>query len=375
MRGLSRRNGWLRAGSCLLLLTSLGCGEGARPREDIRGPLLRQLGESVFVPTYAELEGAAELLALRAAALCEEPSEELLAEAQAAWWEARAPWKRNEVLAFGPHTDPPLRFGPKLDFWPARVDTIEAVLTGDTPLSAEAVAAFGASERGFPVLEYLLYQSDVDLLGAFSPGGRRCQYLTALSEDLATQAAGLRRAWDPAEGDYLAQLADAGRIPGGEFESVEAALGEVVNRLVFTIENVRGDKLGVPLGNRSGGEAQPDSAESRFSGRSLEDARDNVRGVAAVCFSGNAAEGEPQNLASYLERIRRSDLVPPLRESLDSSLAALDAVPEPLTLAVLDDPEAVAAASETLAELQRLIQVDIINAMGLTLTFNDSDGD
>ena len=46
-----------------------------------------------------------------------------------------------------------------------------------------------------------------------------------------------------------------------------------------------------------------------------------------------------------------------------------------LTEAVLSSPDAVVQASEQLNELQSLIQVDIIGALGLTLNFNDNDGD
>jgi predicted lipoprotein len=146
-----------------------------------------------------------------------------------------------------------------------------------------------------------------------------------------------------------------------------------VNRLVYDLESARGDKLGAPLGNRTAGVPQPDTAESRFSGRSIEDVRDSVRGVEEVCFGADVEDA--QSLVRYLDGIGRDDLGSALRDAFDASYAALDQIPEPLTDAVMTDPTSVQAAFDALSELQRLIQVDVINAMGLMLTFTDGDGD
>ena len=64
-----------------------------------------------------------------------------------------------------------------------------------------------------------------------------------------------------------------------------------------------------------------------------------------------------------------------LRTRLDASFAALDAIPAPLGNAVLVAPETVTAAIDTLGELQRYLQIEVIPALELKLTFNDADGD
>jgi predicted lipoprotein len=366
--GKLRRSSWL-----LVLVFAGACSESESAPEDARRALLRGLGEEIFLPTYAELESKIALLDESVGVLCDEPGGEALDDARDAWWEARAPLKRNELLAFGPYTDEPARYGPKLDFWPARVDTLEDVLSGEEELSADAVNAFGASQKGFPAIEYLLFDPETEHETALADEPRRCEYLSALVADLGAKARGLREAWDPAAGNYLDELVYAGR-GSKAFRTLDIAFGEIVNRLVFTVENVRGDKLGAPAGTRSDGKPQPESAESRFSGRSLEDARDNLRGVEAVCL-GVTRDAAAASLASQLSRIGRADLVELLEAAFAGSYAALDAIPEPLTKTVVDDPAPVLAAIDELSNLQRLLQVDVIHALGLTLTFNDNDGD
>lgn len=356
----------------LTLAPACSSPEKSEEPEDLRRLLLQGLGTQVFVPRYVDFEERAADLDAAVADLCDAPSDDALDATREAWSAAREPWKRNEFLAFGPVVDAPLRAGPKIDFWPARVDTIEKLLTSDTALDADVLATRGSSERGLPVIEYLLFVNVDPSEDVFSADGRRCEYLHALTGDLMAQSTLLREAWDPKEGDYLSNLVEAGRA-GKDFPSIEVALGEIVSRLVFIVENARGAKIGAVLGLRTDGTPQPDSAESRFSGRSIQDVVDNLRGVDETFFGADVKKAE--SLAAYTDRLGHDELPPKIRDALDASYAALDAIPGPLTEAVTKDPESVQAAVDALAALQRLFQVDLINALGVTLTFNDADGD
>ncbi len=352
----------------LVTLALVGCSEPRAAKEDTRRALLEGLGKEVFLPRYVEFEERAHDAERQANALCESPSDETLGAARDAWWAARAPWKRNETVAFGPYA-PPDSLGAAIDFWPCRKASVDTVLTGVDPIDASLL---GAAAKGLPVMEYLLFDPEVDVVVESELGSRRCDYVAAVGQDLGADATAMREAWDPEVGDFLGELVEAGR-KSKTYDSIEMALGEVVNRLVYDLEAARGEKLGAPLGIRTDGVPQPDSAESRFSGRSLEDVRDSVRGVEEVCFGADVEDA--QSLVRYLEGIGRDDLGPALRDAFDASYAALDRIPEPLTEAVMTDPASVQAASDALGEVQRLIQVDVIAAMGLMLTFTDADGD
>jgi hypothetical protein len=64
-----------------------------------------------------------------------------------------------------------------------------------------------------------------------------------------------------------------------------------------------------------------------------------------------------------------------MHREVDASLAALDAIPEPLTEAIVSSRPAVQKAIDQLGALQRAVQVDVINALSLSVGFNDNDGD
>jgi uncharacterized protein len=369
---VKRRNfviGCAAAGAAVL--TKLGFGCGPTEIEDSRRQLLTSWGQRFLLASYRDFEARSVELEARSNALCSAPSVEALEAARAAWWAARAPWKQSEVFAFGPYSDEPQRFGPKIDFWPARPDTVEEVLASTDPLTPETAAGMGAAGKGMPAIEYLLYQPGIDVVTAFSPGSRRCEYLLAITADLVVKAGELTAAWDPTQGNFLGELTQAGKS-SARFKSLHDALGEVVNRMGYTLENIRGDKLGRPLGTTSGGAPQPDKVESPFSGRSLEDIRDNVRGIERLYF-GEPARDEA-GLEGYLVK-RGKTFAKLMRAQLDATFAALDAVPEPLTEAIATSRDSVQAAIDQLGVLQRAIQVDVINALSLSVGFNDNDGD
>jgi predicted lipoprotein len=184
------------------------------------------------------------------------------------------------------------------------------------------------------------------------------------------RAGELRRAWDRDGEDYLGELIDAGR--GSEtYMTLEMAVGEVINRMGFLLENMRNDKLRKPLGQSPDGPPAPAAAESRFSGRSLEDLRDNLRGLALVYFGPG---GQEAGLGSYL-RARGKEFDPFMTARFDSAMTAVDAVPEPLTVAVAEDPRSVVRLIDALDALGRAVQVDILNALATNVAFNDNDGD
>lgn len=337
---------------------------------DTRRALLENWSTGLIVPLYADFEARSEALATSLDALCAALAQPALDAARSSWSDARVPLKRAEVFNFGPYSRPEFDIGPEIDSWPARPDTVEELLAGTDPVDPARLSLVGVYRKGMPVIEYLLYPPDADPLAQLADP-RRCEYLESVGAELVARANEIHMAWAPEGGDFAGQLSGAGRTSTA-FRSLRDAFSEIVNRMGFTVENIRRDKLGGPLGAAVGGRVQPDVAESRFSGRSIADILDNLSGLETLYF------GDPSRSVTGLntyaaERGRNFD--DQFSAALAASRAALEAIDVPLTSAVTSQPERVQAASDRLSELQSLLQVDVIGALGLTLNFNDNDGD
>lgn len=340
------------------------------PVEDAAGLSAVQAGlvDGFVVPTAEAYVAGADAMVTAVQGLCAAPSAETLASAQASWLAARRPWKKLEVVNFGPDVEEPYRIGPKLDFWPGRPSSIETLLAGDGAVDAAAVDVMGGATRGLPALEILLFRTTD---GGAAPldalaDPRRCAYAVGLAQDAAALGRRYIAAWNDA---WRARLVDPVNTAGDAYDRHQDVLDEWVNRMAFTVEDLRFVRLGKPLGDTSGGTPLPDTLESRYSGASLRDVADVLDGVDLV-FEG--ADGKP-GIASLLPE--GSPIRSAFVQRVGLTRDALMVVPEPLELAVTEAPESVVVVQDQLRELQVIVQVSLAQALSVTVVFNDNDGD
>jgi uncharacterized protein len=369
---------------CALAAAACGGGGGQDPAHDARPAvdpqlLLRDVGEVVIVPGYRELHGRAQALVSATRALCMAPAAGTLDAAQDAWRATRGPWKRSEAFGFGPVKD--LRIDSAVDFWPARVSSIEGELakTEPVPVPENYAASLGDTVKGLPVMEYILFDHDggdsavlATLQDANGQATRTCQYALALAVDVELRAKTLLDAWDPAGGDFAGELATAG-IGSAVYVDRAKAISAIVNAFVQLVQTVEGIKLATPLGLRNGGTPQPQAAESWRSDNSRQDIVDNLAGVRSMYTTSYGG----RTGVSFHDAVAALD--PPLDAAilaqLDAADAAVAAIALPLDQAVTEAPETVDAAFQSVKELFRLMAVDMVTVLGVTLSFSDNDGD
>lgn len=344
--------------------------------------VLRDLGDVVIVPTYRELHARAQTLTGAARALCTTaPSADTLAAAQDAWRAVRVPWKQSEAFAFGPVAD--LRIDTAVDFWPIRTTSVDAELAKTTPVPEDYAATLGDTVRGLPVLEYLLFDAEggdeavlARLIAQDEEGNdqpsRTCDYALALAVDIELRARTLLEAWEADGGDFAGELARAG-MGSQAYPERAQAINAVVNAFVQLVQEVEGIKLATPLGLRDGGTPQPQTAESWRSANSRQDALDNLAGVRSMYTTtyGERSGASFHDAVAVLD----AELDAAILAQMDAAEAALRAIELPLAQAVVDTPEAVDAAFQSTKELLRLMSVDMVNVLGVTLSFSDNDGD
>ena len=130
--------------------------------------------------------------------------------------------------------------------------------------------------------------------------------------------------------------------------------------------------LGKPLGLRTQGRPEPDSAEARFSERSALYARETLAGARQLY------DGAPDS------ELGIGDWIASRSETLDAQIvAAFDAAAEAiedlegesLEARVETEPEVVRLAYDRLRTLRRLLAVDAAGLVAVTVTFNPTDGD
>jgi predicted lipoprotein len=352
----------------LLAAALASCSSPSEP-SPVGREIVTGLVDDVYLPAMEELAVRMPGLVTATEALCAAPDDARLATARSAWRTVRVPWKHLEAMAVGPVMA--LRIEAELDFWPARAADIEAELALTTPIDDSYLAGLGATRKGLPVIEYLLFGALDRLTGTTGP--RTCAYLTALARRAADRASALVAAWRPSAGNFRAELVDAG-AGSTMYSSLGAAINATGNALIFAVENAEGLKLAKPLGRRDGGTPQPDTVESRFADNARADLLDTLAGARAVYTSTYAGSSSPRSFSSFV-RSRDAALDAEVLAQIAACEAIIMAWALPLDELVVISPEPAVTAFDCTKQLLAVLKADVAALLGVTPTFGDVDGD
>lgn len=353
----------------LLAFALIAACSSPRSSPPVGREIVTGLVDRVYLPAMEELALRMPELATATETLCAAPDLARLAAAQSVWRTVRVPWKHLEAMAVGPVTT--LRIDAELDFWPARTADIDNELAQTTPIDDGYIAGLGATRKGLPVIEYLLFGALDRLTG--TTGLRTCAYLTALARRAADRANALVDAWRPAGGNYRAELVDAGAA-STMYDSVGEAINATGNALIFAVENAEGLKLAKPLGRRDGDIPQPATVESRFADNARVDLLDSLAGARAVYTSSYAGVSSPTSFSTYVSS-RDASLDADVLAQITACEAIITDWPLPLDELVVSSPEPAVAAFDCTKQLLALLKADVAGLLGVTPTFGDVDGD
>ncbi len=322
------------------LLFALICGplfaQPAAPAQIVDGHIL---------PGYLALEKTTRDLA---DAGCE-PSDKALISAFHIAFDA---WVSVAHLRFGASEKSERAFA--LAFWPdgrgATPKTLSALLNTRDPAvdSAEQFAAVSIAGRGFYALEFLLFDQRLSQMGE---DAYRCALITAITADIARNAAAIHTDWKESHADLM-------RGAGGNdtYRSRDEALRQLLTALSTGLEFTESARLGRPLGTFE--RPRPRRAEAWRSGRSLRHVSLSLIAMRdlARLLSGKEAKLD----AAFAHAIDRA-------EALDDPVFANVTTPQGRI--------EVEALQQAVARIKTLVDQELGPRLGVAAGFNSLDGD
>lgn len=293
------------------------------------------------------------------AGLCQRLTSERLELARSAWKDSYAAWRAVEALPIGPVLS--RRTAWQIDVWPTRPPKVEEAIRlveKDAPI-ADSV---GAAAQGLPALEFLLWGED----RAKAQLGRlhfrqRCQYGVALAHDVASESAGLLADWQ-----------QYGRAPHDQ-ETGRQAFEEAVNLLAGSLQNLRDKKL-ARLG---GGKAPKKPLRQDFDAWRSHQTKAGLAATLATLEGIFLAPGRDKG-PSFVDRLVLADkplLAQHLQEEITTARTALAKLPDDVATAASRNPAVLKPFLDSLKRLQGLVELQVADAVGVTIGFKDSDGD
>jgi predicted lipoprotein len=338
-----------------------------------RGAMLRNLSENVAYPLVNDAATQSETLVQQVYVFRENPTSETLNAVRSQWLTTSLAWERAEVVAL----DADMTLLTQIDKWPSNEKFIEDFIAGDTAINVSFVAGSGSTSKGLPAVEYLIFDTTSDDAALLSrmQEAQRMAYLVAAAENVRDNVKTLQTFWSPEGGNYVATFASA-ELDDGDLQS---SVSMSVNELVVLLEGMVQTELSIPLGSKSYGEPFPTAAEGWRSLTSTQNLIANLEGVRFILTGDSPTGVDGIGLNDYLDALNAMSGDVPLSQAIntqmDKAMQALQAIDEPLTIAIETDKVPVEKARDELRALLVLIKNDMASHLGVTITFNDSDGD
>lgn len=348
-----------------------------------RAEVVAALANLVFGELVA-LETSLASLDVAVAAYAAAPTDVGLRDAaRTAWRDAMVVVQRLEVMQFGPAAHPASALGgtglrDEYYAWPliSRCGVDQRIVSGGyAPPSTLELAPINV--RGLDVLEELLFdEATGNHCDSFDPinatgtwaavsdlAARRADYAASVASIAHAEATALRLAWDPAGGDFLAQLTTAGSA-GRVYPSAQEALNAISNAMFYLDTQTKDMKVGVPAGIALGcaETSCPDAVEAALSDASLAHIRANLVGFKLLLTGG---EGAALGFDDLLNDLGQGALVASMVSEIDGAIAAIDAVTLPLEVLVDAEPEAAAALYDELKHVTDLLKTQFLAVLDL----------
>lgn len=336
-----------------------------------RNTLISNVVDQYVVKGYSAYRAKLNSLKTATSNFNNSPNEANLLLIQEAWKAALEEWQKVSFLGFGPALDYALTA--QSNTYP--VDTLEIksnLNSGSYNLGT--IANYDA--KGLQALDYIFFKSGMTAsqLVVELQDAKVKSYVLAVIEDLISQVSAVENSW----ASYAATFKSL-----NSSNAEGSAISLMINGLSKGIEeDIRRGKIGIPAGVFNGYSQQimPERVEAYHSDWSLKSAEASVKALKNY-FEGFNYEGTSngEGIYDYLVHVKTKKegalLADLISNQISSCLSKIQAINSPLRTAVSTDHASVMAAYNELQKLVSLVKIDLTAALGVQITYQDTDGD
>lgn len=329
-----------------------------------RTALLTEVATNQIVPKYEELVTKINLMKVAIDAFELSASEANLLAIRTAFSSTYLAFQHVKMFEFGPAAD--YGFQRSSNTYPT--DTAQ-INTNIESGSYSLTTVSNAAAIGFPAIDYLIHKgSNESILFAFTSSAsasNRMNYLKDLCVKLQTEALAIKSSWSTGYKETF--IAANGT-------DISSSISILFNQFVIDLELVKNAKIGVPSGQYSGGEPFPTYVESYYNGASKSLAIANLIALKSV-FTGGTGIGMDDYMDASVELGTTSIPSSEITNQFDVCIASVEALTDPFSTSI---PVDIAGFSKAYQELKKLVayaKTDIPAALGVLISFSDTDGD
>lgn len=308
-----------------------------------------------IVNGYEALSSETADLNMAALKYCNAPAPDSRKLLEAAWLDAFLAWQRVRFVDFGPVENNNLSW--QFQFWPDPKNLIArkaAYLIGnDEPITPQVISQSGVAVQGFPMMEYLLFDQQLNAGDHALPAARTCELLTNVARHAKSNSDELMDGWQAFRPHYLET---------DQYHDTTIRAG------MAALEILEERRLAQPMGLRGNGKRNPYITDAWRSGNTLMTVEATVDGLRQFFLPG---------LATLLEAMGKSDLATRIRKQFSEVQQNFPGAHLPMATALNEEDQfrVLQSLYVDISQLATLVNDQAAVALGVVRGFNSSDGD
>ena len=223
-----------------------------------------------------------------------------------------------------------------------------------------------ATQRGLSAAERLLFGPGGNAPAHGSGEQGRCAYLRSVAAVARDEADGILADWQGTEETkgYASYYDGTGSLALLDKEAEAIA----VRSLVFQVRAIANMRLAVALG--LDGEADASAIPAGAADNTREDLLSQLDGIAGLYRGADGGLGLSDRVRSLSPETDARMLA-----AIESAIAAVNNLGGSIIAQLEADPAQVTAVYDSIKELQRVLNTEIVSLLGVSVGFADTDGD
>lgn len=315
--------------------------------------------DNEIAPMHENFSLATAELASKATDFTNTINNENLTRLKDQWKVMASNWKNCELYDLGLVKNSFIHY--TINTWPTNTGFIENNISTISTIDETYIASIGSSSKGISAIEYLLFDTDEAItLNAFQNSQARIDYLNACIAELHTNANTVATLWATYKDDYI--TATQSGISGSQ--------NQMINNMVALLEEIIISKLNSAINN-----TDSEEFEAYRSDYSLKLIANNMDAIHR-CYTGDFAE-TPYRIGfkKYLVDLGYEGLATDIDEKFNTVTAKINSMNSSLNSGLTSTPEDLTELVNHIEDVLFVVKIDMSQAIGSTITFNDNDGD
>ncbi len=335
--------------------------------------MLSNVSNQYIIPAYANYATQATQLKQNVEDFVSAPTLAGLATCKTAWLNLALAWQDVAFIEFGPAEKISLR--QQTNVYPVDISLIESNILGGT-YNLELPSNFKA--KGIQAIDYLLYnkstKTEQEIVADYTASTSLKNYLKDVVVEIESNASKMSSEWVTYKSIFIAN---------SESNAQGSAVSDMVNSLSLHYEAyVRKGKIGIPSGvfNGFSQTPMPNHVEALYGGKSIELAKREIYALSTF-FNGNdyvtgkTGSGFDDYLSNLGTESGSLSLTVAINNQFTAITSGLNGLNSPLSESVTQNQTAVKAIYQEMQKLVPMIKIELTSAIGVQITYQDSDGD